>query len=132
MCRVCCCFISFLVVIPGYLVRYWASILATSKAQQLLFRIIDCLLLPHALFQQDKGMPGAMLSAIRESLPLFLQVRLYNMLAQCSSMCVTSSAQNVFLLGSAQCGSASDSEILSVYFSVYGNYCSKKRNLIKL
>ncbi|XP_077343336.1 protein MMS22-like isoform X1 [Lithobates pipiens] len=57
----------------GYLVRYWASILATSKAQQLLFRIIDYLLLPHALFQQDKGLPAAMLSAVKESLPLFLQ-----------------------------------------------------------
>ncbi|KAM3931948.1 protein MMS22-like [Leptodactylus fuscus] len=57
----------------GYLVRYWALILATSKAQQLLFRIIDYLLLPHALFQQDKGLLPAMLSAIRESLPLFLQ-----------------------------------------------------------
>ncbi|XP_075058913.1 protein MMS22-like isoform X2 [Mixophyes fleayi] len=57
----------------GYLVRYWALILATSKAQQLLFRIIDLLLLPHTLFQKDKGLPPAMLSAIRESLPLFLQ-----------------------------------------------------------
>ncbi|KAM4694938.1 protein MMS22-like isoform 2-T2 [Discoglossus pictus] len=57
----------------GYLVKYWALMLATSKAQQLLFRIIDFLLLPHALFQQDKGLPPAMLSAIRESLPLFLQ-----------------------------------------------------------
>ncbi|XP_077145799.1 protein MMS22-like isoform X1 [Ranitomeya variabilis] len=57
----------------GYLVRYWALILATSKAQQLLFRIIDYLLLPHALFQQDKGLLPAMLSAIRETLPLFLQ-----------------------------------------------------------
>ncbi|KAM4772027.1 protein MMS22-like [Rhinophrynus dorsalis] len=57
----------------GCLVRYWALMLATSKAQQLLFRIIDFLLLPHALFQQDKDLPPAMLSAIRESLPLFLQ-----------------------------------------------------------
>ncbi|XP_075718303.1 protein MMS22-like [Rhinoderma darwinii] len=57
----------------GYLVRYWALILATSKAQQLLFRIIDYLLLPHALFQQDKDLLPAMLSAIRETLPLFLQ-----------------------------------------------------------
>ncbi|XP_063773088.1 protein MMS22-like isoform X2 [Pseudophryne corroboree] len=57
----------------GYLVRYWALILATSKAQQLLFRIIDLLLLPHSLFQKDKSLPPAMLSAIRESLPLFLQ-----------------------------------------------------------
>ncbi|KAG8582277.1 hypothetical protein GDO81_007986 [Engystomops pustulosus] len=57
----------------GYLVRYWALILATSKGQQLLFRIIDYLLLPHALFQQDKGLLPAMLAAIRETLPLFLQ-----------------------------------------------------------
>uniref|UniRef100_A0A8D0HB23 Protein MMS22-like n=1 Tax=Sphenodon punctatus TaxID=8508 RepID=A0A8D0HB23_SPHPU len=59
--------------IMGCLVKSWASILATSKAQQLLFRIIDCLLLPHAVFQQDKELPAAMLSAIRESLPLYLQ-----------------------------------------------------------
>ncbi|XP_030054263.1 protein MMS22-like [Microcaecilia unicolor] len=57
----------------GCLMKHWALILATSKAQQLLFRIIDFLLLPHALFQQDKALPTAMLSAIRESLPLFLQ-----------------------------------------------------------
>ncbi|KAG8444746.1 hypothetical protein GDO86_009787 [Hymenochirus boettgeri] len=57
----------------GCLVRYWALMLATSKAQQLLFRIIDFLLLPHALFQQDKDLPPALLSAIRESLPQFLQ-----------------------------------------------------------
>ncbi|XP_053315847.1 protein MMS22-like [Spea bombifrons] len=57
----------------GCLVRYWALMLATSKAQQLLFRIIDNLLLPNALFQQDKGLLPATLSAIRESLPLFLQ-----------------------------------------------------------
>ncbi|CAH2252650.1 MMS22-like [Pelobates cultripes] len=57
----------------GCLVRHWALILATSKAQQLLFRIIDSLLLPHALFQQDKSLPASLLSAIRESLPLFLQ-----------------------------------------------------------
>ncbi|XP_061479375.1 protein MMS22-like [Rhineura floridana] len=59
--------------IIGCLVKSWAPILATSKAQQLLFRIIDCLLLPHAVLQQDKGLPAAMLSAIRENLPLFLQ-----------------------------------------------------------
>ncbi|XP_066464297.1 protein MMS22-like isoform X2 [Eleutherodactylus coqui] len=57
----------------GTLVRYWALILATSKAQQLLFRIIDYLLLPHALFQKDKDLLPAMLSAIKETLPLFLQ-----------------------------------------------------------
>nr|XP_033791664.1 protein MMS22-like [Geotrypetes seraphini]XP_033791665.1 protein MMS22-like [Geotrypetes seraphini] len=59
--------------IMGCLVKHWALILATSKAQQLLFRIIDFLLLPHALFQQDKALPTAMLFAIRESLPLYLQ-----------------------------------------------------------
>uniref|UniRef100_A0A670II59 Protein MMS22-like n=1 Tax=Podarcis muralis TaxID=64176 RepID=A0A670II59_PODMU len=59
--------------IIGCLVKSWAPILATSKAQQLLFRIIDCLLLPHAVLQQDKELPAAMLSAIRENLPLFLQ-----------------------------------------------------------
>ncbi|XP_066558733.1 protein MMS22-like isoform X2 [Amia ocellicauda] len=57
----------------GCLVKQWGPILATSKAQQLLFRIIDCLLLPHALFQQDKGLPPQILSAVRESLPLYLQ-----------------------------------------------------------
>ncbi|XP_069462513.1 protein MMS22-like [Ambystoma mexicanum] len=57
----------------GCLIKYWALMLATSKAQQLLFRIIDVLLLPHAVFQQDKELPPAMLSAIRESLPLYLQ-----------------------------------------------------------
>uniref|UniRef100_UPI00253FA919 protein MMS22-like n=1 Tax=Euleptes europaea TaxID=460621 RepID=UPI00253FA919 len=59
--------------IMGCLVKSWAPILATSKAQPLLFRIIDCLLLPHAVLQQDKGLPAAMLSAIRENLPCFLQ-----------------------------------------------------------
>ncbi|XP_054852616.1 protein MMS22-like [Eublepharis macularius] len=59
--------------IMGCLVKSWAPILATSKAQPLLFRIIDCLLLPHAVLQQDKGLPAAMLAAIRENLPRFLQ-----------------------------------------------------------
>uniref|UniRef100_UPI00398E73E8 protein MMS22-like n=1 Tax=Pristiophorus japonicus TaxID=55135 RepID=UPI00398E73E8 len=57
----------------GCIVKHWALILSTSKAQQLLFRIIDCLLLPHTLFQQDKGLTPAMLSAIRDNLPLYLQ-----------------------------------------------------------
>nr|XP_048700911.1 protein MMS22-like isoform X2 [Caretta caretta] len=59
--------------IIGGLVKSWAPILATSKAQQLLFRIIDSLLLPLAVFQQDKELPAVMLSAIRENLPLYLQ-----------------------------------------------------------
>ncbi|XP_067839942.1 protein MMS22-like [Heptranchias perlo] len=57
----------------GCIVKHWAPILSTSKAQQLLFRIIYSLLLPHTLFQQDKGLPPAMLSAIRDNLPLYLQ-----------------------------------------------------------
>ncbi|KAL2084836.1 hypothetical protein ACEWY4_020354 [Coilia grayii] len=55
----------------GCLVKHWSPLLATSKAQQLLFRIIDCLLLPHSLFQQDP--PTQVLSALKESLPLYLQ-----------------------------------------------------------
>uniref|UniRef100_A0A8C9TJ92 Protein MMS22-like n=1 Tax=Scleropages formosus TaxID=113540 RepID=A0A8C9TJ92_SCLFO len=57
----------------GYLVKQWSSLLATSKAQQLLFRIVDVLLLPHALFQQDKSLPSSVLCAVRDSLPLYLQ-----------------------------------------------------------
>ncbi|XP_070691850.1 protein MMS22-like [Pempheris klunzingeri] len=49
----------------GCIVRHWSPLLATSKAQQLLFRIVDVLLLPHNLTQQDK--------ALRDSLPLYLQ-----------------------------------------------------------
>lgn len=60
----------------GCLVKFCAPILATSKAQQLLFRIVDCLLLPHSVLQQDKELPVALLSAIQESLPLYLQVNI--------------------------------------------------------
>ncbi|XP_034729910.1 protein MMS22-like [Etheostoma cragini] len=49
----------------GCIVKHWSPLLATSKAQQLLFRIVDGLLLPHNLTQQDK--------ALRDSLPLYLQ-----------------------------------------------------------
>lgn len=52
---------------PGCVVKHWSPLLATSKAQQLLFRIVDSLLLPHHLTQQDK--------ALRDTLPLYLQVR---------------------------------------------------------
>ncbi|XP_023506605.2 protein MMS22-like isoform X4 [Equus przewalskii] len=57
----------------GILVKSWAQIFATSKAQKLLFRIIDCLLLPHAVLQQEKELPAPMLTAIQKSLPLYLQ-----------------------------------------------------------
>uniref|UniRef100_A0A665UNA8 Protein MMS22-like n=1 Tax=Echeneis naucrates TaxID=173247 RepID=A0A665UNA8_ECHNA len=49
----------------GCIVKHWSPLLATSKAQQLLFRIVDGLLLPNHLTQQDK--------ALKESLPLYLQ-----------------------------------------------------------
>ncbi|XP_031596085.1 protein MMS22-like [Oreochromis aureus] len=49
----------------GCIVKHWSPLLATSKAQQLLFRIVDGLLLPHNLTQQDK--------ALRDSLPLYIQ-----------------------------------------------------------
>lgn len=49
----------------GCIVKHWSPLLATSKAQQLLFRIVDGLLLPHNLTQQDK--------ALKDSLPLYLQ-----------------------------------------------------------
>ncbi|KAM9852296.1 protein MMS22-like [Aulostomus maculatus] len=51
--------------VVGCIVKHWSPLLATSKAQQLLFRIVDGLLLPHSLSQQDK--------ALRDSLPLYLQ-----------------------------------------------------------
>uniref|UniRef100_H3BZR6 Protein MMS22-like n=1 Tax=Tetraodon nigroviridis TaxID=99883 RepID=H3BZR6_TETNG len=49
----------------GCIVKHWSPLLATSKAQQLLFRIVDGLLLPHNITQQDK--------ALRDSLHLYLQ-----------------------------------------------------------
>ncbi|KAJ8290906.1 hypothetical protein GJAV_G00019050 [Gymnothorax javanicus] len=57
----------------GCVVKQWSPMLATSKAQQLLFRIVDVLLLPHAVFQQDRGLSPAVLSAVKENLPLYLQ-----------------------------------------------------------
>ncbi|XP_074166342.1 protein MMS22-like isoform X2 [Sminthopsis crassicaudata] len=75
--------------IMGVLVKSWALILATSKAQKLLFRIIDCLLLPHAVLQQEKDLPTAMLTALRKSLPLYLQ-------GMCV-ICCHSQTQNAYL-----------------------------------
>ncbi|CAL8247994.1 unnamed protein product [Lota lota] len=49
----------------GCVVKHWSPLLATSKAQQLLFRIVDGMLLPHSLPQHDR--------ALRSSLPLYLQ-----------------------------------------------------------
>ncbi|XP_004454624.2 protein MMS22-like isoform X2 [Dasypus novemcinctus] len=57
----------------GVLVKSWAQIFSTAKAQKLLFRIIDCLLLPHTVLQPEKELPAAMLTAIQKSLPLYLQ-----------------------------------------------------------
>ncbi|XP_014399417.1 PREDICTED: protein MMS22-like isoform X6 [Myotis brandtii] len=57
----------------GILVKSWAQIFATSEAQKLLFRIIDCLLLPHSVLLQEKELPAPLLTAIQKSLPLYLQ-----------------------------------------------------------
>ncbi|XP_038617173.1 protein MMS22-like isoform X1 [Tachyglossus aculeatus] len=73
----------------GILVKSWALILSTSKAQKLLFQIIDCLLLPHAVLQQEKELPTAMLAAIQDSLPLYLQ-------GMCI-ICSQSQTQNTYL-----------------------------------
>ncbi|KAF5896977.1 protein MMS22-like, partial [Clarias magur] len=56
----------------GCVVKHWSPLLATSKAQPLLLRIIDVLLLPHSLLQ-DKAPPPQLISAIRDTLPLYLQ-----------------------------------------------------------
>ena len=50
----------------GCVVKHWSPLLATSRAQQLLFRIVDGMLLPHSLPPHDR--------ALRSSLPLYLQV----------------------------------------------------------
>lgn len=60
----------------GCVVKHWSPLLATSKAQPLLLRIIDVLLLPHSLLQ-DKAPPPQLISAIRDTLPLYLQVCVY-------------------------------------------------------
>ncbi|MCI4390597.1 hypothetical protein PGIGA_G00124370 [Pangasianodon gigas] len=56
----------------GCVVKHWSPLLATSKAQSLLLRIIDVLLLPHSLLQ-DKAPPPQLISSIRDTLPLYLQ-----------------------------------------------------------
>uniref|UniRef100_A0AAR2IZH9 Protein MMS22-like n=1 Tax=Pygocentrus nattereri TaxID=42514 RepID=A0AAR2IZH9_PYGNA len=58
----------------GCVVKHWSPLLATTKAQSLLLRIVDVLLLPHSLLQQDKASPTQVLSALRDTLPLYLQV----------------------------------------------------------
>lgn len=57
----------YALTLSGCIVKHWSPLLAASKAQQLLFRIVDGLLLPHSLAQQQD-------KALRESLPLYLQV----------------------------------------------------------
>ncbi|KAK3513133.1 hypothetical protein QTP70_003775 [Hemibagrus guttatus] len=57
----------------GCMVKHWSPILAMSKGQSLLLRIIDVLLLPLSLLQ-DKAPPSQLLlSAIQDTLPLYLQ-----------------------------------------------------------
>ncbi|KAL7851760.1 hypothetical protein AOLI_G00221160 [Acnodon oligacanthus] len=57
----------------GCVVKHWSPLLATIKAQSLLLRIVDVLLLPHSLLQQEKAPPTQVLSALRDTLPLYLQ-----------------------------------------------------------
>uniref|UniRef100_A0A4W4F668 Protein MMS22-like n=1 Tax=Electrophorus electricus TaxID=8005 RepID=A0A4W4F668_ELEEL len=57
----------------GCMVKLWSPLLATAKALPLLLRIVDVLLLPHSLLQQDKSPPTQVLSALRDTLPLYLQ-----------------------------------------------------------
>uniref|UniRef100_A0A8B9LRI7 Protein MMS22-like n=1 Tax=Astyanax mexicanus TaxID=7994 RepID=A0A8B9LRI7_ASTMX len=65
---------------PGCVVKQWSPLLATTKGQPLLLRIVDVLLLPRSLLQQDKAPstqdktpPTQVLSALKETLPLYLQ-----------------------------------------------------------
>ncbi|XP_010635668.1 protein MMS22-like isoform X2 [Fukomys damarensis] len=44
-----------------------------SAGLQLTYGMMDCLLLPHTVLQQEKELPTAMLTAIQKSLPSFLQ-----------------------------------------------------------
>lgn len=53
--------------VAGCIVKHWSPLLATAKGQRLLFGIVDGLLLPPNIPQQDK--------ALRDSLHLYLQVR---------------------------------------------------------
>ncbi|XP_066508623.1 protein MMS22-like [Hoplias malabaricus] len=57
----------------GCVVKHWSPLLATNKAQSLLLRIVDVLLLPHSVLQQEKAPPSQVLSALRDTLPLYLQ-----------------------------------------------------------
>lgn len=58
---VCCFWIG-----PGCIVKHWSPLLATSKAHQLLFSIVEGVLLPPKVTQLD--------NALRDSLHLYLQV----------------------------------------------------------
>ncbi|XP_072524887.1 protein MMS22-like [Salminus brasiliensis] len=64
----------------GCVVKQWSPLLATTKGQPLLLRIVDVMLLPRSLLQQDKAPstqdkapPTQVLSALRDTLPLYLQ-----------------------------------------------------------
>ncbi|KAM4735616.1 protein MMS22-like isoform 2-T2 [Anableps anableps] len=72
----------------GCIVKHWSPLLATSKAQQLLFRIVDGLLLPPKLPQQDK--------ALRDSLPLYLQgLSVASSLSQSQGACLKQQLRSV-------------------------------------
>ena len=52
--------------VAGCVVKHWGPLLASSRAQQQLFRLVEVLLLPHSLTHLEQ--------ALRDSLPLYLQV----------------------------------------------------------
>ncbi|XP_046875217.1 protein MMS22-like [Hypomesus transpacificus] len=51
--------------VGGCVVKHWGPLLASSRAQQQLFRLVEVLLLPHSLTHLEQ--------ALRDSLPLYLQ-----------------------------------------------------------
>uniref|UniRef100_A0A8C4NEA1 MMS22-like C-terminal domain-containing protein n=1 Tax=Eptatretus burgeri TaxID=7764 RepID=A0A8C4NEA1_EPTBU len=59
-------------VIPGWVVRYWAPLLATSRGQQLLFSLLDTFLLPYALIRPGASPPSPLLLALRSTFSDFL------------------------------------------------------------
>ncbi|MEQ2313952.1 Protein MMS22-like [Ameca splendens] len=72
----------------GCIVKHWSPLLATSKAQQLLFGIVNSLLLPPKLPQQDK--------ALRDSLPLYLQgLSVASSISQSQGACVKQQLRSV-------------------------------------
>uniref|UniRef100_UPI00358FFFA2 protein MMS22-like isoform X2 n=1 Tax=Myxine glutinosa TaxID=7769 RepID=UPI00358FFFA2 len=58
--------------VAGWVVRYWAPLLATSRGQQLLFSLLDTFLLPCVLLRKTPSPPSSLLSALRSTFSDFL------------------------------------------------------------